>query len=118
MERTQSEEGLLQVSLHLLPDALLHVVWTVALIALKHWHTGWRTVTMVTQQSRPGPAAGRTGPEPVSLTELLSTFLQVRDAPLGHDGDPGANVRPLPLHPGLVQNLSTEPQVNRVRTQL
>lgn len=32
---TQSEEGLLQVSLHLLPDALLHVVRTVALIPLK-----------------------------------------------------------------------------------
>lgn len=37
-ERTQSEEGLLQVSLHLLPDALLHVVGTVALIPLKHCH--------------------------------------------------------------------------------
>lgn len=35
--RTQSEEGLLQISLHLLPDALLHVVGTVALIPLKHW---------------------------------------------------------------------------------
>lgn len=50
--------------------------------------------------------------------ELIGTFLQVRDAPLGHDGDPGAHVRPLPLHPGLVQNLSTEPQVNRVRARL
>lgn len=36
---TQSEEGLLQISLHLLPDALLHVVRTVALIPLKHWRT-------------------------------------------------------------------------------
>lgn len=33
---TQSEEGLLQVSLHLLPDALLHVVRTVALVAIEH----------------------------------------------------------------------------------
>lgn len=33
---TQSEEGLLQVSLHLLPDALLHVVRTVAPVAIKH----------------------------------------------------------------------------------
>lgn len=33
---TQRKEGLLQVPLHLLPDALLHVVWTVALIPLKN----------------------------------------------------------------------------------
>lgn len=39
LRRTQSEERLLQISLHLLPDALLHVVGAVALIPLKHWHT-------------------------------------------------------------------------------
>lgn len=35
--RTQSEEGLLQISFHLLLDALLDVVGTVALISLKHF---------------------------------------------------------------------------------
>lgn len=39
LRRTQSEEGFLQIPLHLLPDALLHVVGAVALIPLKHWHT-------------------------------------------------------------------------------
>lgn len=39
LRRTQSEEGPLQISLHLLPDALLHVVGAVALIPLKHWRT-------------------------------------------------------------------------------
>lgn len=33
--RTQGEEGLLQISLHLLPDALLHVVGAVALIPVE-----------------------------------------------------------------------------------
>lgn len=33
--RTQGEEGLLQISLHLLPYALLHVVGAVALIPFK-----------------------------------------------------------------------------------
>lgn len=36
---TQSEEGFLQISLHLLPDALLDVVRTVALVPLKHCET-------------------------------------------------------------------------------
>jgi len=34
--RTKSEERLLQISLHLLPDALLYVIGAVALIPVKH----------------------------------------------------------------------------------
>lgn len=38
---TQSKEGFLQISFHLLPDALLDVIWTVALVPLKHCETQW-----------------------------------------------------------------------------
>lgn len=33
------------------------------------------------------------------------TFLEVGDAPLRHDGDPGGHVGSLALHAGLVQTL-------------
>lgn len=33
------------------------------------------------------------------------TFLEVGDAPLGHDGDPGGHVGSLPLHTSFIETL-------------
>lgn len=77
---TQGDEGPLQVSFHLLPDALLDVVWTVAHVPLKHCQKQasifnsaqlyrYRTAAFNRQTPGPGPSGRSGGNEIGDLSE-------------------------------------------------
>lgn len=46
------------------------------------------------------------------------TFLQMWDAPLWHDGDPGGHIRSFPLHAGFVQRLRRRQKTAEAESQL